>query len=865
MAEKKGAEEQIIEAKSFFSSYKHEIGESIRKGKKVVFVNFDNLSSHSPMLAEALISSPEELLEILETALEETGLIKDPRIRFLNLPETQKVKIRTIRANHLNQLIFFEGLVRQASEVRPQVVNAKFECPSCGTVISVLQIDKKFREPSRCSCGRKGQFRLISKSMVDAQRLVIEESPESLSGGEQPRRMSVFLKEDLVEPGMEEKTTPGSKVRVLGVLKEVPIPLQTGAVSTRFDLAVEANNLIPLESTYEDLEISEEDEKQIQELAEDPELFKKLRDSIASSIWGYEEIKEALVLQMFSGVRKVNQNDGSVSRGDIHLFLMGDPGVAKSLSKDEKVMYISENETGYESLDKIYDKFKRFPKNLKVLTIDMKNHDSKWESVSEIIKHLPEKELIKITTEHGKQVTGTKDHSFITLSDEGEIISIKGDKLTKNSYVPIPVNYHKEQFKVFNPGYFNKKVTNSKLLPDKIELDKNFGFFVGIFLAEGYIQDEEAINISNTNEEIQNRVINFSKKLGLNYTQNKKGVSLFSSNLSRILKAYCYDNEGLKSISKGVKGNYSRIKKIPGFMHFAPKEFIYGLLSGLFSGDGRLIQDKKMLKGFELVTISKDLAENTSDLLFSIGILNKLKPKKYNYKGKITDCYYISVPTYMINQFLENIEIIGRKIRLNKNNPVYSYNNLIPCGNLVYKVVKKLGYNSRISGNRTLAAEMRTVKKRNELGKLRLLRLIKEFESRSKEKILELEILKKIANSNIVWSKIKEIKVLEKKNEEVYDLSIPSTNTFVANGIGVHNSQVLKFISNIAPKGRYVVGMGASGRGITATVVRDEFLKGWSLEAGAMVLANKGVICIDEIEKMTPEDRSAMHEALEQQ
>jgi replicative DNA helicase Mcm len=75
----------------------------------------------------------------------------------------------------------------------------------------------------------------------------------------------------------------------------------------------------------------------------------------------------------------------------------------------------------------------------------------------------------------------------------------------------------------------------------------------------------------------------------------------------------------------------------------------------------------------------------------------------------------------------------------------------------------------------------------------------------------------------------------------------------------------LKFISNIAPKGRYIVGMAASGAGITATVVKDEFLKGWSLEAGAMVLANKGVICIDEIEKMGAEDRSAMHEALEQQ
>jgi replicative DNA helicase Mcm len=210
-------------------------------------------------------------------------------------------------------------------------VNAKFECPSCGTVISVLQIEKKFREPSRCSCGRKGTFHLLSKVMVDAQRLVIEESPESLIGGEQPRRINVFLKEDLVEPVMEEKTTPGSKVRVLGILEEVPVPLPSGAISTRFDLAVEANNLIPLEATYEELDITEEDERQIEELAEDPELFSKLRNSVAPSIWGYEEIKEALVLQMFGGVRKTS-DDGTVSRGDIHLFLIGDPGVAKSVT-----------------------------------------------------------------------------------------------------------------------------------------------------------------------------------------------------------------------------------------------------------------------------------------------------------------------------------------------------------------------------------------------------------------------------------------------------------------------------------------------------------------------------------------------------
>jgi DNA replicative helicase MCM subunit Mcm2 (Cdc46/Mcm family) len=51
---------------------------------------------------------------------------------------------------------------------------------------------------------------------------------------------------------MEEKTTPGARVKVIGVLKEVPVPLSTGGVSTRFELSLEVNNLIPLEETFEE-------------------------------------------------------------------------------------------------------------------------------------------------------------------------------------------------------------------------------------------------------------------------------------------------------------------------------------------------------------------------------------------------------------------------------------------------------------------------------------------------------------------------------------------------------------------------------------------------------------------------------------
>jgi replicative DNA helicase Mcm len=330
MAEKVKNDELIIEAKSFFEAYKKELGASLRKDAKVIYVDFMILTEFSSVLSEEILTNPEDTLRLMEVAISELGLTEDSRVRVFNLSKSQEIKVRNIRSRHLNEMIVIEGIIRQASDVRPQVINARFECPSCGTVISVLQIEKKFREPGRCSCGRRGGFKLLTKEMVDTQRLVIEEAPESLLGGEQPKRINVFLKEDLVEPKMEEKTTPGSRVKIIGVLKEVPVPLNTGGLSTRFELAIEANNIIPLEETFEELDIGEEDEKQILELSQDPKIFDKLAASISPSVWGYEEIKKSLVLQLFAGVHKVHA-DGQKSRGDIHILLIGDPGVAKSV------------------------------------------------------------------------------------------------------------------------------------------------------------------------------------------------------------------------------------------------------------------------------------------------------------------------------------------------------------------------------------------------------------------------------------------------------------------------------------------------------------------------------------------------------
>ncbi|MFA4960591.1 MAG: minichromosome maintenance protein MCM [Candidatus Pacearchaeota archaeon] len=321
----------LNEAKAFFETNRKEVGKVAKTGGKVVNVSFDDFSEFSQGLGEQLIERPEETIQLLEVALEELEWApKNARVRFMGISPDQEILIRNIRAKHLGKMIGIEGIVRKASEVRPQVTNARFECPSCGTIISVLQIDKKFKEPSRCSCGRRGGFKEISKEMVDAQVLTIEESPENLTGGEQPKRMTIFLKEDLVDPRMEMRTTPGSRVKIIGVLKEIALTSSSGAVLTRFDLAVEANNTIPMEESFEDIDITEEDERVIKELAADPDLMTKMVRSIAPSIWGHSDVKKALALQLFGGVAK-KRSDETKMRGDIHILLVGDPGVAKSV------------------------------------------------------------------------------------------------------------------------------------------------------------------------------------------------------------------------------------------------------------------------------------------------------------------------------------------------------------------------------------------------------------------------------------------------------------------------------------------------------------------------------------------------------
>ncbi len=325
-------DEQIKIFREFIEkNYYPQLLEAVRKGQKYLTLDFAELVKYNTEIVEELLESPEELLKAAEIAVKEFDLpkrITKFTIRLQNIAESQKISVNEIRSKHLGKFIWSEGIVRQKSDVRPHVTAAKFECPSCSNILNVLQLDKKYKEPTRCGCGRKGKFKEIAKELVDGQGLVLEESPDDLDGA-QPKRINVFLKDDLVSPMSERKSSPGSRVRITGWITEIPINLRTGGKSTKYDLVLEANHIKPVQDDFSDLQISEEEMEEIKKIAYSDNPIYALSSSIAPSIYGHDKVKEALVLQLAGGCLK-ERPDGVTTRGDIHILLIGDPGSGKS-------------------------------------------------------------------------------------------------------------------------------------------------------------------------------------------------------------------------------------------------------------------------------------------------------------------------------------------------------------------------------------------------------------------------------------------------------------------------------------------------------------------------------------------------------
>jgi replicative DNA helicase Mcm len=319
------------------SKYKKEMGEISReyphkRSLKIDYRDIERFGKVGIALADELLINPGKVLEDVWDAIKNGQLIrikdgKEPKginIRFINLPK--KVGIRNIRSDHINTFVSVEGILRKITEVRPRIVEAAFRCPA-GHFTRKIQKYGKFIEPEGCAtdgCSFK-KLELVPKlsTFVDSQKLRIQESPEGLRGGEQPQTLDVDVTDDLSGIG-----TPGDRVIINGILRSQQRMIK-GEKSTVFDIFLECNSLEFAEKEFEEVEINENDEDTIRALSTDPLIYRKITHSIAPTIYGSEDVKEAIALQIFGGIAK-EMPDGSHLRGDIHVLLIGDPGIAKS-------------------------------------------------------------------------------------------------------------------------------------------------------------------------------------------------------------------------------------------------------------------------------------------------------------------------------------------------------------------------------------------------------------------------------------------------------------------------------------------------------------------------------------------------------
>ena len=322
---KKKTNEELIEAaKEIFEYYKP----VLELGTKYIYLDVRNISEISPLLAELLIGNPEETMEILEAALKEKfALNKILKIRLNNLQKTQQLEINKIRACNLKQIHTIKGIIKRLTKVIPRTTIIKYECPSCGTVLSKIQETRKISNPSRCNCGRKGGFRKLNDEITDIQELILEEIQDDLDG-KQPQQIRVLLKEDLTETSFNSRLQPGRRIEVIGIVDRLPIFMNSKDEETNIsDFMIHANNIISLDSE-DDLTITQEDERRIMEIAAN-EPLNQLSKSLVPEVYGNDMIKKAIVLQMVKAVPTL-RTDGTLTQDDISILLCGDVGLAKS-------------------------------------------------------------------------------------------------------------------------------------------------------------------------------------------------------------------------------------------------------------------------------------------------------------------------------------------------------------------------------------------------------------------------------------------------------------------------------------------------------------------------------------------------------
>ncbi len=452
--------------------YRERISTLALMNQRSLVIDFNDLLIHDMELARIVEYHPDIAIEACSQAIKELVYKENPEYaevverfypRFRGLPRL--VRIRELGSEYIGRLIAIEGILTRLTRVEAKMVKAYyihvdsedrhgFYWPEIG------ELGERLEKPPACPiCGKSGKLQVdMSRSkFIDWQKIVVQERPEEIPPGQMPRSIEVILTSDLVDIAR-----PGDRVTITGILRVMPTSgVVRGSGKAVFSLYIDANYVDVQQKVLEEIEITREDEEKIRELARDPWIREKIVMSIAPSIYGHWDVKEAIALALFGGVPKILE-DGTRLRGDIHVLMVGDPGIGKSMLLQyasrlaPRGIYTSGKgstaaglcvlpdtyitlENGVittigELLDKeIQELNKHVDYRTKILALNIDNLKLDYLDTVKAWK-LKTNSIVKIETASGVEIGLTPENPVLTIRD-GEITWVKASELKVGDYI----------------------------------------------------------------------------------------------------------------------------------------------------------------------------------------------------------------------------------------------------------------------------------------------------------------------------------------------------------------------------------------------------------------------------------------------
>jgi len=558
-------------------------------------------------------------------------------------------------------------------------------------------------------------------------------------------------------------------------------------------------------------------------IVEDSGLPRRLKDEVYSTLEDRDvTVEEAdKVVQATLAQYEEYRVDPLDPVGTVSAQSIGEPGTQMSVPHDERVVVRRNGETAVTEIGSLVDELverresrqvddhevARAPADLDVLSLRA-DETVEWKPVEEVSRHHAPEELLQFELESGRTIRATKAHSFVTRQDN-EVVPVAGENLTEGDWLPVVSEFEAGATDELNlRGYLpadqywytaaltdggvesypggtdqlrNKQqaVADGRIeqdavyprqgtvsLPERFPLDEETGFFVGAVLAEGNIT-EHYVSISNVDECFQQRIREFARRFDLtvNEYENHSGFAtgydlrVNGTILADLLRELCI-----------VDGE----KAVPDVAFGATREFVRGLLSGYFSGDGN-VADSAVRSS----SVSERLTEGISLLLARVGV--------YATRGRQDDSYTLRIPSKHVSRFHERVGLVGSRgaelvelaSQTDPDGP--DATDQIPnFGDVLKTAAMAAGIPSR---------EVHSAHERQRIGRNRLRRLVETIDAQSDDRPAGFDTLAQAVEGDVVWDRIESIEPIEPTHEYVYDFSVAGLETFTtAQGVVTHNT-----------------------------------------------------------------------------